>query len=413
MTTINIQLPQPVEQIINTLIEHGYDAYIVGGCVRDAILGKEPNDWDITTSAKPQEVKSLFRKTVDTGIAHGTVTVIINHEGYEVTTYRIDGEYQDGRHPNSVEFTGNLVEDLKRRDFTINAMAYNQVSGLVDAFDGISDLEKGVIRCVGNPLERFEEDALRMLRCIRFSAGLGFEIEAYTWHAIEQLAPNIEKISKERIQVELDKLLLSKQPEKIAYVYETGLSDYIFTELNRLKDLDKMEEVLTLLHKVESNHYLRWGALLYLTDGGRCKEILKDLRFDNRTIDTVSKLVEALKLPVPKDIVETRKSMNQVGTEIYPYWIAMEQALERHSEPMLQEWNTYYQQVIENQECISLKQLAVNGKDIIAMGVPRGNQVGEILAKLLNAVLEEPKLNDREKLVNIIKTEYSYNILSE
>lgn len=413
MKTINIQLPQPVEQIINTLIEHGYDAYIVGGCVRDAILGKVPNDWDITTSAKPEEVKALFHKTVDTGIVHGTVTVIINHEGYEVTTYRIDGEYQDGRHPNSVEFTSNLVEDLKRRDFTINAMAYNSVTGLVDAFDGIGDLKKGMIRCVGNPLERFEEDALRMLRCIRFSAGLGFEIEAGTWNAIQKLVPNIEKISKERIQVELDKLLLSGQPEKIAYVYETGLSKYMFTELDRLARQGQLAWILQLLPKVEANHFLRWAAVLYFTERQTAQGILKDLRFDNRTIDIVSKLVNAFKRTIPRGLVETRKSVSQIGTEIYSYWILMELAIAREAEDVLQAWQAYYQQVIDNQDCISLKQLTVNGKDVIAAGVQRGMQVGEILEALLDAVLECPELNEREKLINIIKTKQSYNTLSE
>ena len=205
---INIRIPESVERILKTLMEHGYEAYAVGGCVRDAVLGRTPNDWDITTSAKPEAVKRLFRKTIDTGIAHGTVTVMLDHTGYEVTTYRIDGEYEDGRHPKNVEFTGNLVEDLKRRDFTINAMAYNHIHGLVDAFDGIGDIRCRRIRCVGNPSDRFNEDALRILRAIRFAAGLDFEIEDETRKAVAILAGNLRKISKERIQAELEKLLM-------------------------------------------------------------------------------------------------------------------------------------------------------------------------------------------------------------
>ena len=174
---MKIQLPEHVKQIIHRLQQEGYDAYAVGGCVRDTLLGRSPQDWDITTSAKPQVVKALFSHTVDTGIAHGTVTVMLDHTGYEVTTYRIDGEYEDARHPKTVTFTGNLVEDLKRRDFTINAMAYNDTAGLVDAFDGIGDLKRHVIRCVGVPHDRFGEDALRMLRAVRFAAQLGFSIE--------------------------------------------------------------------------------------------------------------------------------------------------------------------------------------------------------------------------------------------
>ena len=183
---MKIQIPAAAQEIVEKLCEHGYEAYLVGGCVRDMLLGREPGDWDITTSAKPEEVKAVFRRTVDTGIKHGTVTVMMGKEGYEVTTFRIDGDYTDGRHPDSVTFTPDLIEDLKRRDFTINAMAYNRDRGLVDAFGGRKDLEDGVIRCVGAAEERFTEDALRILRAIRFSAQLGFEIEEHTENAIKK-----------------------------------------------------------------------------------------------------------------------------------------------------------------------------------------------------------------------------------
>ncbi|WP_330695287.1 CCA tRNA nucleotidyltransferase, partial [Lacrimispora sp.] len=209
---IKIQVPEAARRIIEQLNTSGFEAYVVGGCVRDSLLGRQPEDWDITTSAKPEQVKEIFNRTVDTGIQHGTVTVLIDHEGYEVTTYRIDGEYEDGRHPKSVEFTGSLLEDLKRRDFTINAMAYSDREGLVDAFDGVKDLESRVIRCVGNALDRFTEDALRILRAIRFSAQLDFNMEGETRAAISVIAPNMAKVSKERIQVELTKLLLSDHP---------------------------------------------------------------------------------------------------------------------------------------------------------------------------------------------------------
>ena len=174
---MHIHLPDKVKKIIETIESGGYEAYAVGGCVRDSILGRVPDDWDITTSASPQEIKNLFRRTVDTGIQHGTVTVIMEREGFEVTTYRIDGEYEDSRHPKEVTFTSNLTEDLKRRDFTINAMAYNDREGLVDAFGGIKDMKARLVRCVGNPRERFGEDALRMMRAVRFSAQLGYGME--------------------------------------------------------------------------------------------------------------------------------------------------------------------------------------------------------------------------------------------
>ena len=203
---MRIRLPEHVQQIIQRLEKEGYEAYAVGGCIRDTLLGRLPQDWDITTSACPQAVKELFSHTVDTGIRHGTVTVLLNRQGYEVTTYRIDGEYEDGRHPKSVTFTGELAEDLKRRDFTINAMAYNETRGLVDEFDGTGDLKRGIIRCVGSPVERFEEDALRMLRAVRFAAQLGFDIEEETGAAVAALSGTIAKVSAERIQMELVKL---------------------------------------------------------------------------------------------------------------------------------------------------------------------------------------------------------------
>ena len=212
---MRIQIPSHVEYIIGKLNQNGYEAFAVGGCVRDTLLGRTPGDWDITTSARPEQVKALFRRTIDTGIQHGTVTVMLERTGYEVTTYRIDGEYEDGRHPRQVEFTSDLLEDLKRRDFTINAMAYSHETGIVDAFGGMEDLEKRVIRCVGEPMERFEEDALRILRAIRFSAQLDFSIEEKTREAITRIAPNLAKVSRERVQMELTKLLCSDHPEQI------------------------------------------------------------------------------------------------------------------------------------------------------------------------------------------------------
>ena len=209
---MKIEVPQEVEWIIGKIREHGFEAFAVGGCVRDTLLSRTPGDWDITTSAEPEEIKRIFPRTVDTGLQHGTVTVIKNRKGYEVTTYRIDGEYHDGRHPDSVEFTKNLTEDLKRRDFTINAMAYSHETGIVDVFGGMDDLKAGIIRCVGSPTERFSEDALRILRAIRFSGQLNFEIEEETLNAVGALAPNLSKVSRERIQTALTNLLLSYHP---------------------------------------------------------------------------------------------------------------------------------------------------------------------------------------------------------
>ena len=227
-----IKLPEKVKYIIETITEAGFEAYAVGGCVRDSVLGREPDDWDITTSASPYQIKELFPRTVDTGIQHGTVTVMLDKDGYEVTTYRIDGVYEDGRHPREVTFTPDLKEDLKRRDFTMNAMAYNGKTGLIDIFDGRKDMENRIIRCVGDPEERFREDALRMMRAVRFSAQLGYEIEAATETAITHLAENLKKISAERIQVELLKLLCAPYPGRIRSAYELGITKIILPEFD-------------------------------------------------------------------------------------------------------------------------------------------------------------------------------------
>ena len=231
---MKITLPEKVKKIIHTLKSHGYEAYAVGGCVRDSILGREPEDWDITTSALPEETKALFERTFDTGIEHGTITVLMGKEGFEVTTYRIDGKYEDNRHPKQVTFTRCLREDLLRRDFTINAMAYNEEEGIVDIFGGMEDLKEGVIRCVGNAKERFGEDALRILRAVRFSAQLGFSIEEETKAGIVALAPTLQQISAERIQVELVKMLVSPNPERIRLAYELGITKVILPEFDEM-----------------------------------------------------------------------------------------------------------------------------------------------------------------------------------
>ena len=229
---IQIEIPEKVNRIISTLAAAGYEAYAVGGCVRDALLGREPADWDITTSASPYQVKALFARTIDTGIQHGTVTVMLGKEGFEVTTYRLDGEYEDCRHPKEVVFTKSLLEDLKRRDFTINAMAYNEERGLVDEFDGVGDLKRGIIRCVGEARERFQEDALRMLRAVRFAAQLGFVLDEQTKQAICELRENLRKVSAERIQTELVKLLVSPHPERLLEAWETGMTAVVLPEFD-------------------------------------------------------------------------------------------------------------------------------------------------------------------------------------
>ena len=269
---VMIQLPEKVKFIINTIMEAGYEAYAVGGCIRDSILGRIPDDWDITTSATPCQVKELFGRTIDTGLKHGTVTVMLDKEGFEVTTYRIDGVYEDNRHPKEVTFTASLIEDLKRRDFTINAMAYNDTVGLVDAFGGMEDIERKVIRCVGNPRERFMEDALRIMRAVRFSAQLGYQIEAETKEAIKELSQNLAHISAERIQTELVKLVISPHPEKLKVACETGITKVILPEFDVCMATEQNnphhcynvgEHILKSMEKIRPEKVLRLAMLFH------------------------------------------------------------------------------------------------------------------------------------------------------
>ncbi len=262
----SIALPKPVQEIITSLEDRGFEAYAVGGCVRDSLLGRIPGDWDITTSAKPEEIKSIFRRTVDTGIEHGTVTVLLGDESFEVTTYRVDGEYRDMRHPAAVSFTSSLAEDLRRRDFTINAMAYNMRTGLVDLYDGIGDLERRLVRAVGDPDERFNEDALRILRAVRFAAQLDFTVEEHTENAICRHAANLAAVSKERILTEISKLVCSAHIEKVEDLFRLGLAEYIapgFAEidLRQLRELKAAAELAAEAERLESRGALEEAAV--------------------------------------------------------------------------------------------------------------------------------------------------------
>ena len=326
---IRLELPEKVRQIIEQIQKHGFEAYAVGGCVRDSLLGRTPDDWDITTSAKPQEVKAIFPRTIDTGIEHGTVTVMMGKEGFEVTTYRIDGAYLDGRHPESVEFSSNLVEDLKRRDFTINAMAYNEQQGLVDVFEGIEDMQRKVIRCVGNPKERFGEDALRMMRAIRFSAQLGFEIEEETYRAVEELAPTLEKVSMERIQVELVKTLLSAHPDYVRFYQETGLFCDVLPQADVILSGKFKNPTLKLLTHAKNTSVLRYAALFYHAGPDTAKEALKRLKLDNYTVNTVSKLLLYTQKSIEENEPAVREATYTYGKEMMPLIFAHQHALLR------------------------------------------------------------------------------------
>lgn len=433
-----IEIPKGANTILKTLNEAGYEAFVVGGCVRDALLGKKPVDWDITTSADPTEVKKLFKRTVDTGLVHGTVTVLTDGDAYEVTTYRLDGEYEDGRHPKEVQFTRNLTEDLKRRDFTINAMAYHPEVGLVDIFEGQKDLEDRIIRAVGDATMRFSEDALRMMRAIRFAAQLDFTIEEETYKAIGTLAENLAKVSAERIQVELVKCLSSAHPEKFRHFYVTGLTKVFLPEFDRCMETTQNnphhcysvgEHILKAIEGITNEPYLRLTMLLHdiakpvtkTTDkegidhfhGHQEKgavmagEILRRLHFDNDTIRKVKVLVEYHDARIVPEKVPMRRAIHKIGEDYFPALFDVAQAdlmaqsmYQRAEKISLNERRrVVFEEIMAEKDCVSLKTLAVTGKDLIAAGMAPGKQLGEVLNTMLEDVLEEPSHNNKDYLM--------------
>lgn len=433
-----MDIPRDVSFIIDELYSHGYEAYAVGGCVRDAILGRVPGDWDITTSAKPHEVKRIFNRTIDTGIQHGTVTVMIGKEGYEVTTYRVDGVYEDSRHPKEVSFTASLEEDLKRRDFTINAMAYNHKVGLVDIFDGIGDIKNKIIRCVGDAGERFDEDALRMMRAVRFSAQTGFDIETDTAGAIKAKAEALKNISAERIQTELMKMLVSKHPEYIHKAYELGITKVVLPEYDAIVDVAQHTpnhiytvdvHTLKALQFVEPDPVLRLTMLLHdfgkpivkrTVEGERdifykhpevsaqmARIIMKRLKFDNYKLEHVVRLVQWHGLKYLAEEADVRKALNRVGRDIFDDFIKVQRADIQAKNPevvpgklaLLAQKEALYHKIIDENQCFEIKNLAVGGRDLIQAGIEAGPLLGAVLERLLALVIEDQSLNTKDQLL--------------
>lgn len=438
MKELKINIPTEVDMILKKINEAGYDAYIVGGCVRDSLLGKTPYDWDITTSARPEEVKRIFRKTVDTGLKHGTVTVLMPEDQYEVTTYRVDGEYTDGRHPDKVSFTGLLSEDLKRRDFTINAMAYHPSEGLVDLFGGIEDLENKIIRCVGQAKERFSEDALRMMRAIRFSAQLEFNIEDETFKAIKELATTLSKISAERIREEMLKLLLSDNPIYFRLFYETGLTTVFMPEFDKAMETNQNhphhmysvgEHILHALENSEKDKAIRLTMLFHdiakpetltIDEDGithfkghpqvsakMAGEIMTRLHFDNDTIAIVKKLTEYHDRTIELSMKATRRALGIIGIQEFPLLLKVKYAdimaqsnyLRKEKLENIEELKKLYNEVVEAKQCVKLSDLAVSGKDLINAGVLPGPGIGKILNDMLADVIDNPDNNNKEYLL--------------
>lgn len=378
-------LPENVKKIIAQLNKNSYEGYIVGGCVRDYIMGIPPHDYDITTSALPQQVKAIFPHTVDTGIEHGTVTIVMDKTGYEVTTYRIDGEYEDNRHPKEVTFTSKLEGDLSRRDFTVNAIAYNDTDGFVDMFGGIEDIKNKIIRGVGDPDKRFKEDALRMMRALRFSAQLDFVIEEKTFDAIKKNAELIKNISMERIREEFFKLVLSDNNERLELLKQSGMTKYFCPELSEILDSADMvffKYINSLPKDIASR-------LAYIFMGRDIKNILKNFRTDNKTISKT---------------VVLEKYYNYDITDEYSMAKLISLAGE-HTKDLLMLKKadiTLFNQIIKKDYCCSLKDLAIKGEDVVKLGY-KGKEIGQVLNKALDYVLRNPDKNNREELINMLK----------
>ena len=427
-------MPKGAEFIIRSLENAGFEAYIVGGCVRDGILGRDPEDWDITTIAKPDEIKRIFSHTVDTGIEHGTVTVLVPPEevergirSFEVTTYRIDGEYTDHRHPNAVSFTGSLEEDLARRDFTINAMAYHMERGIIDPFHGQEDLEKKIVRAVGKAKDRFAEDALRMMRGIRFSAQLDFSLDEEAYLGIESLKESLENVSKERIAVELWKLLASAHPDKVEMFFSTGLAPYI------TEDFPKIQEsgIPKLLPFAPVEKIVRFGLFLRNVPD-LARKILRDLKLDRESIEggshfaalfseeevespyALRKRIARYGLKMVRDFYEMRLALlQQDEEELYsPLESDLLEAKRRtgeiiitkkQAESIVKERLLWITKVESEKNCVSLSELMLSGKDLISLGVSPGKRMGEILQLAFDRVLQEPKENEKEKLISYLQ----------
>ncbi len=437
-----IDYPQDVGYIIEKLNENGFEAFIVGGCVRDSILGKLPCDWDIATSALPSDVKRLFKKTYDTGIKHGTVSVSVNDSLYEVTTYRIDGHYTDSRRPDNVSFTSELKKDLARRDFTVNAMAYNPNTGLIDYFDGLRDIEQRQLKAVGDAGTRFLEDALRMLRAVRFSAQLGFSIEKNTFGAIVENAGSIKNISKERVREELNKILVSPRTSDFNKLYHSGLLAHIMPEFipcyhteqnNPYHVYNVADHIIRTVESIPDSLILRWTMLLHdigkpakrTTDdegidhfyghqeaSAEMAEVILDrLRFDKLSIKKILTLVKYHDI----DIFDTEKSVRRVtsrlGEDLFPSLLEVQRADALGQNPVyldkrlikLDNIKHIYFQIREEQQCLTLSQLAVNGDDLIALGMRPGRELKEVLEALFEQVLDNPEINDRETLKELAR----------
>ena len=467
---MKINLPEKVNILIQHLESCGHEAFAVGGCVRDSILGRTPNDWDLCTSATPEEMKACFAgggpqdsshhtcKVIETGLQHGTLTVLLDGDAFEITTYRIDGEYSDGRHPDQVEFTRSLKEDLARRDFTINAMAYNNAAGLVDPFGGQADLNAGILRCVGEPSRRFSEDSLRILRCIRFASQLNYSIEPDTAAAMYSCLPLIDRVAAERIRIEFDKLLCGPAAPEVLRQHRDIIA-HIIPEIRPMFDLDQKnayhvydvwEHTLQVLSHIPDDPVLRlaaffhdigkpptmtvvpneryvpapappyqrdqtgtgfpeWGHFYGHEAAGAeiTDKVLRRLKYDNMTRENVCTVIDAHKIVFQSTERHARRLLNKLGESQLRQLIQLELADVKSQNPVytdervknISAFEDALNKVLAAEQCFSLKHLSIKGSDLIELGVPQGREIGRILNTLLEQVVDGDLPNDHDTLI--------------
>lgn len=444
---MTMDMPKNVDTAINLLQSAGFEAYAVGGCVRDSLLGKTPNDWDITTSAKPEDMKSVFADfhCIDTGIKHGTVTVVIDGEPLEITTFRLDGEYEDNRHPKSVTFTSDLGADLGRRDFTVNAMAYSKMTGTVDLFGGQNDLKNGIIRCVGDPDRRFNEDALRILRALRFASALDFEIEEKTAQSLLKKRALLGNISEERIAKELLKLVCGKGAKRIL----TDFAPVLFEILPELQPMyknshdnphhcyDIYEHTLIAVESIDPEPTLRFAMLLH--DCGKpavkkfdengvahfyghqrisaeiSAQILARLKVSNKFRDEILFLVSNHdRWELYENTEKMPRYLSKFGLDGVLNLLKVMRADVLAQSP---EYRYRLDQIADAEEtaknlaaqkpCLSLSELQINGRTLMDIGIPQGRKLGAVLAQLLDEVIDGVTKNTQEALTTRAREIYS------
>jgi len=442
---MELYIPGYVNKVLNRLEEAGFEAFIVGGCVRDLILNRIPNDYDVTTSATPDEIQEVFKnyKTLYVGKQFGTIVVIQSEGDIEVTTYRKEGKYIDGRRPSEVTFSRNIKEDLSRRDFTINSIVYNKNTGIIDPYNGIQDIESRIIRAIGEPSERLNEDYLRILRAVRFSTQLDFSIDENTYIACEKLSDSIKYISAERIKDEIFKILLSERPSKgIRLMEDMGLLNYVIPELVETIDFDQKnphhnrtlyEHILCVVDNTPPVLEIRMAALLHdiakpltfsIDEKGvghyfnhdklgaeMSKDILTRLRCSKNFTDIVSTLVREHMHHSNMKEKGLKRQLRRVGKEnIFELKKADMKCKNGNKDvSVLDEKIRRIEKILKDHEPYEKSHLKINGDDIIALGFPKGKQIGEILDYLTDKVIDHPEYNDKKKLIELIKGKYKIN----